>query len=162
MVDRIWADAVRKGDQIRVVIKAGETTSFQYEAAHDGDDGGIGGSAVFRYLVRRSPAVTLPTEPTLGWIESEERSDLGWFALGDVAVERHAVEADATLAREFSSAGHQVDVVRRVKSFTPATAIPSVALEAFRTSEATTAMEAFSRKVALLAAVDAANGGDPR
>ena len=147
----MWADDVREGDQIRVVIEVGESISFQYEAEHDGDDGGVAGSAVSRYLVRRSPAVDLPTEPTLGWLTSK----YGGSVLGTWERQRLTGGPGVSVTRSGMRA-----LLPEITGFTRAVAVPAVALDDLR-SGVINDFDAAVRLIAdFLAAVDKANGGD--
>ncbi|RYE40907.1 MAG: hypothetical protein EOP24_39065 [Hyphomicrobiales bacterium] len=105
-----------------------------------------------------TPAVDLPTEPTLGWVSVTDRDLLAVWSLTGQAI--FAVDSDGG-----GSAGRD-----EITSFTPAVAVPKAALdelrkwrEALRKSNGIDALPtpAVRRIDTFLAAVDAANG-DPR
>jgi hypothetical protein len=120
---------IRKGDLIRNEWADG--TAFEFRAKHNGDNLGAewrgGGRASFlmgataHYLLDRpKPPVALPTKPTLAWVDDGRGRALAYWDGSAYADEVTQEE----LARTFLRA--------KITDFTPATAVPTEALNKFR------------------------------
>ncbi len=95
-------------------------------------------------LDRPAPAVELPTEPTLGWVDHAELSPQfgAWVRRGETLY--------AMRQSDFAASD--------VTAFTPATAVPTEALNMLRAGCFMTVSEAAEVIAHFLAAVDRANG----
>lgn len=106
-------------------------------------------------LDRPAPAVELPTEPTLGWLTLEAT---GFFAGSSTSLETVWLnDAKTGLIHAGRTALTNVD---RVKDFTPATAVPTSALDELRANYMDTSKSLAKITGDFLDAIDAA--GDPR
>lgn len=135
---------IRKGDLIRFEYADGRSTdrAKEYVASGDGVGDGRGPVGTYYLLDRPVPPVDLPTEPTLGWLTLP----------GGRALETVWTSNDkASLHRAL---GGSVDVAN-VTAFTPATAVPTAALDELRKH---TPGWSTASVTTFLAAVDEANG----
>lgn len=172
----IEPDDIREGDSIRlewVTSQDGTPMAMEYVAPHSGTamkkrlSGNELQTASWFLLDRPSPAVELPTEPTLGWIASK----YGGTVLG--TWERYT-STRASHAGEVSALVRERDVpLEYVQSFTPAVAVPKAALDELREmwvgdlgcdrqrDWVEYGARLFTTTRDFLAAVDAANAGNP-
>ena len=147
---RIDGADVRKGDTIRREYTAhrNHLKAVEFVAdgdCHDNDD-------VLYLLDRPTPAVELPTVPALGWVEHEEiKARFGsWVASGATLYAVRQMDFDAA----------------SVTAFTPATAVPTDALDELRVAlDEAERMGGYASGMilrgatrTLLVAIDAANG----
>jgi len=148
---------IRKDDLIRWEADAnygGQNRAIEYRACKDGDQTFAAGQ--YYLLDRPTPAVELPTEPTLGWVAWEERGFFGGARRRAFGTWR----ADSDVVRDLDQHGRAVRA-DSVTAFTPAIAVPRDAYEALA-STSTSDLDALRRAVhAFLDATDKANGSKP-
>ena len=105
------------------------------------------------------PAVELPSEPTLGWA-----TFFGDPALASFSVDEHGeLRSRVTFNNRFEGAGSAYTFatkVTNITAFTPATAVPTDALDALRAEHGDDQPGACIEVIDFLAAVDAANRTD--
>lgn len=116
--------------------------------------------ALFFLIDRPKPAVELPTEPTLGWLDFTASNGGQAHALATWRVATVGMDGSTHAVNEW---GHMVsDIDEKVTAFTPATAAPTDALEDLRAVVGRAnrrGQDVTARTVtAFLAAVDEANG----
>lgn len=143
---------IRKGDLIRrEPVKRNSLKAVEYEAEYAGHMHGLVDSHTDRFFLldRPAPAVELPTEPTLGWLNGNPHLLAIWQDCSETAVRPPAVRP-VNVPTVFDG--------DHVKSFTPATAVPTEALNMLRAGCFMTVSEAAEVIAHFLAAVDRANG----
>lgn len=169
---------IRVGDRVMAVDRGFETTFTVdhidggriYARAGNGGhhpNGFLWDSQSDWYLLDRpTPPVVLPTEPTLGWLTQSGLDRFGHF--------RQYIQDESTSGRndwtatETDSRGKYRNAYCDVTAFTPATAVPTDALEKLRAAEnaaeSGTLIVDWARLVAavrdFLASVETANGTD--
>lgn len=138
---------IRKGDLIRwegdPSLGSGGVKVAEYGAEYDGNSWTLSGQ---HYLLDRpKPPVDLPTEPTLGWLSAHTNPDP---TLGAWRTEDRYVTRDGTYR-----------LADDVTAFTPATAVPTKALDELRTQHRVnvTLESRYASVTRFLAAVDEAN-----
>lgn len=156
MREPITPAEIRIGDKIRTESRDGrpfgtnpQMLASEWIAGEDDLDGDYEGVDLY-LLERAKPAVDLPEKPTLGWIgTSVDESWLDRF---------HVEGAQVYRDEDIAFCDHP-----EVTAFTPAVAVPKAALDDMRNIGFFTTPETVRKRIdAFLAAVDAANGGDPR
>lgn len=115
---------IRVGDLIRCEAHAGTTIGDSLTASEWRADGteeakAMGGTSTYYLLDRPKPAVVLPTTQTLGWIETIYDTRILQFW------------SDVNRCAETSN-GARWNLEKEVTAFTPATAIPTEALDLLR------------------------------
>ena len=132
----IEASEIRKGDLIRLEFDADEAAT-EYRAVKDreGMAQGVYGPTTYiagasrRYLLDRpEPAVELPPEPTLGWLSGPEISPLLDMWHEEIVTDRGPT-AGRYVAGEITGT---FALDSEVTAFTPATAVPTDALDELR------------------------------
>lgn len=126
---------IREGDLLRLESISREGRAVEYRATTAGDTDGWNCAAFKWFLLDRpTPPVSLPEEPTLGWLTYGGGKDnaFGKFRAGDVEEADHALNDDAPIAIELGASGRKVNAQFRVTAFVPATAVPTEALDKFR------------------------------
>lgn len=136
MKEPIKPEDIRKGDLIRWEWRQplpGIETAIEYTAFRDaGSYSPIVDVGQHYLLDRPTPAALLPTEPTLGWVEQDYPSLVGRRLLGVFACGENDRLSEQPAMDEFGHRGKKVNQVYRVAAFTPATAVPTEALDEFR------------------------------
>ena len=144
MKTKIAPSDIRLNDTVRVEFPPGSTnTAVEFIADSVGFNHAAFLSGSTYYLLDRpKPAVELPTEPTLGWLETKYAARIlqVWFAQGRYAA---------------ASNNNRWNLETEVTAFTPATAIPTEALDTLRANAVLCSIPNVAK---FLAAVDAANG----
>lgn len=126
---------IRKGDLIRLEgrTEGRDSTAHEFRAVVNGDrDGWVRDRFNWYLLDRPQPPVELPTEPTLGWLTLR----IGGFFSGPTG--RRVLETvwlDNAGTGLIRAGRTDVLAVDRVESFTPATAVPTSALDDLKSTE---------------------------
>lgn len=122
---------IRAGDLLRFEFSSppwpGSTVAFEWRSQIDGE--GYNGRGEHYLLGRSEPVVELPSTPTLGWVTTDVVTTpaLGtWATYTSTVVFR---EEDPT---EYLMQSERDLVAAKVRTFTPATAVPTAALERLR------------------------------
>jgi hypothetical protein len=164
----IEPDAIRPGDKVMACSNGMETT-FTVDHIDTGRIYAQPGNADHAssaflwdrdndwYLLDRpTPPVELPTEPKLGWITQVGMPGrrLGRFSSG---TPEHEFEGPIVAAERGAAGMRDINRHFRVTAFTPATAVPTEALDELRRRNAI--YTGFDLVNTFLAAVDEANGG---
>lgn len=122
---RIDPADIRKGDAIRFdYTEPFDVTAAEYVASRDGQGYTTRLNLGNHFLIDRpAPPVALPTEPTLGWATWGDEQYLGVFVTRGVNL--RAVDSEGATGGDRDT----------VTAFTPATAVPTEALDELREAQ---------------------------